>query len=183
MAFLIPIISSLYEHVKNIGISSLSSETQDNSSGETEGSLPTRERLDRELGVIPLAIVLAPTRELASQIHREAQKLCYGSPVRASCLYGGLDIRQQLFELSHGSDIIIATPGRLSDVVDRGIISLSQVKIFTMDEADRMLDMGFEVKAFVIFEAMPGEITFLICLFFGVTATDTSHHQRQRFAL
>jgi superfamily II DNA/RNA helicase len=78
-------------------------------------------------GVHPLAIVLAPTRELAAQIHLESRKICFGSQLRSLVLYGGSEIRSQLAELSFGCDIIIATPGRLIDIIDRGIISLSQV--------------------------------------------------------
>lgn len=95
-----------------------------------------------EQGVHPLAIVLAPTRELASQIHVECRKLCFQSNLRALVLYGGSDIRQQLSDLSFGCDIIVATPGRLIDIIDRGIVDLSQVRCLILDEADRMLDMG-----------------------------------------
>lgn len=102
--------------------------------------------MDPEKGVTPTCVILAPTRELASQIHLEAYKLCVGSTIRSVCLYGGADIKRQLSELSFGCDIIIATPGRLNDIVERGIISLSKVKILAFDEGDRMLDMGFEVS-------------------------------------
>lgn len=90
----------------------------------------------------PLAIILAPTRELASQIHLECRKLCFKSTLRALVLYGGSDIRQQLSDLSFGCDIIVATPGRLIDIIDRGIVNLSEVRCLVLDEADRMLDMG-----------------------------------------
>jgi len=92
--------------------------------------------------VHPLAIILAPTRELASQIHLECRKLCFKSTLRALVLYGGSDIRQQLSDLSFGCDIIVATPGRLIDIIDRGIVNLSEVRCLVLDEADRMLDMG-----------------------------------------
>lgn len=106
---------------------------------------PRRQKLDTEKGVLPRAIVLAPTRELASQIHTEARKLCHSSDLRPICVYGGADIRTQLVELSTGCDIVVATPGRLTDLVDRGIVSLQNVEFLVLDEADRMLDMGFEV--------------------------------------
>lgn len=80
-----------------------------------------------EQGVHPLAVVLAPTRELAAQIHLESKKICYGSQLRSLVLYGGSEIRSQLSDLSFGCDIVIATPGRLIDIIDRGIISLSEV--------------------------------------------------------
>ena len=108
--------------------------------------VPERVRIDNQMGVLPRAVILAPTRELASQIHIEARKLCFGSDLKTVTVYGGADIRQQLVELSTGCDLVVATPGRLTDLVDRGIISLSQVEFLVLDEADRMLDMGFEVS-------------------------------------
>ena len=96
-------------------------------------------------GALPLGVVLAPTRELASQIHLDARRLMYGSNLKAICVYGGNDLRAQLVELSTGCDLIVATPGRLNDLVDRGCVSLSSVALLVLDEADRMLDMGFEV--------------------------------------
>ena len=96
-------------------------------------------------GTLPLAIILAPTRELASQILLDARRLTFTSNLRSVCAYGGNDIRGQLLELSGGCEIIIATPGRLNDLVERGGVSLSLVSFLVLDEADRMLDMGFEV--------------------------------------
>lgn len=99
-------------------------------------------------GVLPRAIVLAPTRELASQIHLDARRLTLGSSTKSVCVYGGNDIRSQLVELCTGCELIVATPGRLNDLVERGVVSLSQVSFLVLDEADRMLDMGFEVSNF-----------------------------------
>ncbi len=106
---------------------------------------PPRVSVD-ERGVLPKAVVLAPTRELASQIHLDARRLTFGSSIRCVCVYGGNDIRSQLAELCVGCELIVATPGRLNDLVDRGVVSLSQVNFLVLDEADRMLDMGFEVR-------------------------------------
>jgi superfamily II DNA/RNA helicase len=92
--------------------------------------------------VKPSAVVMAPTRELASQIHLEAQKLCHGSNLRAVCVYGGAKARPQLSELARGCDVLVATPGRLTDFVERGTVSLEGVQALVLDEADRMLDMG-----------------------------------------
>lgn len=93
----------------------------------------------------PRCIILAPTRELASQIELEAQKLTYGmTNVRPVAVYGGANQRQQLRALAFGADLVVATPGRLTDFVDRGIVSLAMVQYLILDEADRMLDMGFE---------------------------------------
>jgi hypothetical protein len=98
-------------------------------------------------GALPLGVVLAPTRELASQIHLDARRLMFGSNLKTVCVYGGNDLRMQLQELSTGCDLIVATPGRLNDLVERGCVSLSQVNLLVLDEADRMLDMGFEVSS------------------------------------
>jgi ATP-dependent RNA helicase DDX3X len=90
-------------------------------------------------GVHPLAVVLAPTRELAAQIHLESKKLCFDSQLRSLVLYGGSEIRNQLSDLSFGCDIIVATPGRLIDIIDRGIISLSDVSLFLFCLVDKGL--------------------------------------------
>lgn len=99
-----------------------------------------------ERGALPRGVILAPTRELASQIQLDARRLTFGSSIRSVCVYGGNDIRVQLQELSIGCELIVATPGRLNDLVERGCVSLSQVLFLVLDEADRMLDMGFEVR-------------------------------------
>ena len=97
----------------------------------------------------PAAVVMAPTRELAIQIHHEACRLTFNpakkaQPLRAVVVYGGADAKGQLRELARGVDILVATPGRLTDFVDRAVVSLAKVKHLVLDEADRMLDMGFE---------------------------------------
>eukprot|EP00516_Mucochytrium_quahogii_P006642 CAMPEP_0203754854 /NCGR_PEP_ID=MMETSP0098-20131031/8403_1 /ASSEMBLY_ACC=CAM_ASM_000208 /TAXON_ID=96639 /ORGANISM=" , Strain NY0313808BC1" /LENGTH=622 /DNA_ID=CAMNT_0050646079 /DNA_START=1196 /DNA_END=3065 /DNA_ORIENTATION=- len=98
-------------------------------------------------GVYPTVVILAPTRELASQIDVEARKLCYYTPLKPVCIYGGVPAPSQLKELASsmgGKIILTATPGRLNDFLQRGIIFLSKVTHLILDEADRMLDMGFE---------------------------------------
>ena len=92
----------------------------------------------------PTALVLAPTRELVSQIHEEARKFAYRSWVRPAVVYGGADINQQLRQIERGCDLLSATPGRLIDLIERGRISLANIRYLVLDEADRMLDMGFE---------------------------------------
>jgi ATP-dependent RNA helicase DDX3X len=92
----------------------------------------------------PSALILAPTRELAIQIMHEAEKLCFGSPIRTQVVYGGAQAGGQLAQLALGVDILVATPGRLIDFIDRGVVSLARTTFLILDEADRMLDMGFE---------------------------------------
>jgi ATP-dependent RNA helicase DDX3X len=98
----------------------------------------------RNSRALPRALILAPTRELASQIHSESRKFCYCTPLGTVVVYGGADIRDQLRQLERGSDMVVATPGRLVDLLERGRIGLSSVRVLALDEADRMLDMGFE---------------------------------------
>ncbi|CCF59691.1 hypothetical protein KAFR_0H02820 [Kazachstania africana CBS 2517] len=92
----------------------------------------------------PTALVLAPTRELATQIFEESRKFTYRSWVRPCVVYGGAPIGNQMRELDRGCDLLVATPGRLNDLLERGKISLMNVRYLILDEADRMLDMGFE---------------------------------------
>ncbi|KAH3680983.1 hypothetical protein WICPIJ_008033 [Wickerhamomyces pijperi] len=106
----------------------------------------------------PTALVLAPTRELVSQIYDEAKKFTYRSWVRPTVAYGGADIGSQIREIERGCDLLVATPGRLSDLLDRGKVSLANIKYLVLDEADRMLDMGFEPQIRQIVQGcdMPG---------------------------
>ncbi|CAN0296716.1 unnamed protein product, partial [Ectocarpus fasciculatus] len=92
----------------------------------------------------PVALVLAPTRELASQIYDEARRFCYRTGIAPVVIYGGADVRSQFRELERGCDLLVATPGRLVDLLERGRISLACIQFLVLDEADRMLDMGFE---------------------------------------
>lgn len=94
--------------------------------------------------VYPTVLIMAPTRELVSQIFDEAKKYCYRSWVRPAVAYGGVDIGQQIRTLQAGCDLLVAAPGRLTDLLERGRVSLQNIKYLVLDEADRMLDMGFE---------------------------------------
>lgn len=112
----------------------------------------------------PTTLILAPTRELASQIYEEARKFCYCTGVSTTVVYGGADMRSQLRELERGCDLLVATPGRLVDMVERGKVSLEGIRFLVLDEADRMLDMGFEpqIRRIVEQEGMPhGRQTFM----------------------
>ncbi|KAJ3094498.1 ATP-dependent RNA helicase dbp2 [Phlyctochytrium planicorne] len=92
----------------------------------------------------PIVLILAPTRELALQIQQECSKFGSSSRIKNTCLYGGVPRGPQIRELSRGVEIAIATPGRLIDMIESGKTNLRRVTYLVMDEADRMLDMGFE---------------------------------------
>lgn len=102
----------------------------------------------------PVACILAPTRELSIQIYEEALKFSHKSGMRIVAVYGGADPKVQSKELYRGADIIVATPGRLIDFINRGRVSLCQVKYLIIDEADMMFDMGFEPQIRTILETM-----------------------------
>ncbi|KAG2497956.1 hypothetical protein HYH03_004218 [Edaphochlamys debaryana] len=106
---------------------------------------------------LPGALVLAPTRELTSQIYDEARKFTYMTGLRPVVIYGGAPAPNQLRDLERGCDILVATPGRLSDFIERGRVGLSAIVFLCLDEADRMLDMGFEpqIRRIVEQEDMP----------------------------
>jgi len=103
----------------------------------------------------PYAIILAPTRELAQQIEIEAKK--FATPLGFKCvsLVGGHSIEEQSYNMRDGAEIIIATPGRLVDCIERRVLVLSQCCYIIMDEADRMIDLGFEEPVNKILDALP----------------------------
>lgn len=103
---------------------------------------------DRKRGY-PAILVLAPTRELACQIEEEAVKFGKSSNMRSTCAYGGAPKSIQIRKIQAGLEVLIATPGRLNDLIEMNIVNLSQVLFLVLDEADRMLDMGFEVQYFL----------------------------------
>eukprot|EP00835_Amoeboradix_gromovi_P001402 NODE_63_length_25098_cov_0.440498.p6 type:complete len:422 gc:universal NODE_63_length_25098_cov_0.440498:18904-17639(-) len=98
----------------------------------------------------PIALVLAPTRELAKQIEAECRK--FADNISCTCLYGGAPKGPQIRALRRGVEIVIATPGRLIDLLGMGLTNLKRVTYLVMDEADRMLDMGFEPQLRTIVE-------------------------------
>ncbi|MFA6642320.1 MAG: DEAD/DEAH box helicase [Methanomethylophilus sp.] len=103
----------------------------------------------------PSALVIAPTRELAIQIDGELQKLARGSGHVSTAVYGGARYGLQSEALRRGVDIVVGTPGRLRDMTERGILILDEVKTVVLDEADRMLDMGFEEDLDFLIGAVP----------------------------
>ncbi|KAL6594951.1 hypothetical protein ACP70R_048054 [Stipagrostis hirtigluma subsp. patula] len=121
-------------------------------SGILKSRPPQRPRGSRT--AYPLALILSPTRELSAQIHEEAKKFAYQTGVKVVVAYGGAPITQQLRELERGVEILVATPGRLMDLLERARVSLQMIKYLALDEADRMLDMGFEPQIRKIVEQM-----------------------------
>ncbi|XP_075152872.1 putative ATP-dependent RNA helicase DDX23 [Haematobia irritans] len=117
-------------------------------------SLPKIERLE-DVDQGPYAIIMAPTRELAQQIEEETVK--FGQPlgIRTVVVVGGLSREEQGFRLRMGCEIVIATPGRLIDVLENRYLVLNQCTYIVLDEADRMIDMGFEPDVQKILEYMP----------------------------
>jgi ATP-dependent RNA helicase DDX23/PRP28 len=114
------------------------------------------ERLRRCADEGPLAIVMAPTRELAQQIYEECCKLAKHTNFSACCVVGGQSIEQQGFRLRQGVHIVIGTPGRLCDCLQNNYLVLNQCSYVVLDEADRMVDMGFEPQVVEVLDAMGG---------------------------
>jgi superfamily II DNA/RNA helicase len=102
----------------------------------------------------PSALVLVPTRELASQIVDELKPLAATSGLRIAAVYGGTSVNGQARQI-RGAEILVATPGRLHDLLERRLVSLKAVRVLVLDEADRMLDMGFRPQVDRIVERMP----------------------------
>ena len=104
-----------------------------------------------------IAVVLAPTRELAQQIEKEIKLFSRTCKARVACVVGGIHMQEQRSELRSGVDVIVATPGRLLDHVQQGNTDLQSVSFVVLDEADRMLDMGFEPQIRQIMESFGSE--------------------------
>jgi len=105
----------------------------------------------------PRVLVLAPTRELAQQVATQASRYGAKLRLRTVCLFGGAPYPPQNRELERGVDVLVATPGRLIDHIGRGRVDLSQLQILVLDEADRMLDMGFQEDVDRICALAPAE--------------------------
>ena len=105
----------------------------------------------------PYALVITPTRELAQQIEKVVSVVCESTGQRAVIVMGGAKFDRQIKEIKSGCDLLVATPGRLIDLMDRRIVNLSRVRVLVLDEADRMLDMGFWPSVRRIMQALPAE--------------------------
>uniref|UniRef100_A0A0E0LH35 RNA helicase n=1 Tax=Oryza punctata TaxID=4537 RepID=A0A0E0LH35_ORYPU len=100
----------------------------------------------------PLAIILAPTRELARQVEKEFKE---SAPLDSLCVYGGVPISHQMRALNYGVDVVVGTPGRIIDLLRRGVLNLSEIQFVVLDEADQMLAVGFDEDVEVIMENLP----------------------------
>ena len=114
---------------------------------------PAAEAAARSQG--PRMLVLTPTRELALQVQKATHGYCSGQKLLTTALVGGMPIRLQMSQLRRPVDIAIATPGRLKDHLDRGNVDLARVELLVLDEADRMLDMGFQEELDAIVARVP----------------------------
>merc|ERR1719271_1900799 len=92
----------------------------------------------------PIVLVIAPTRELAQQIMKECKRFGESSRIKITCVFGGVPKHQQVRDLRGGVEVVICTPGRMIDMLENNYTNLRRVTYLVMDEADRMLDMGFE---------------------------------------
>lgn len=103
------------------------------------------------------ALMLAPTRELADQIYQNVRQYAQHTPLRSAVVFGGMDMAPQTAQLRSGVEVLIATPGRLLDHVEQKTVNLSQVTMLVLDEADRMLDMGFLPDLSRIVKLLPAQ--------------------------
>ena len=136
--------------------------------------LPLIHRLQKEQGGAAVrGVILTPTRELAMQIHETFAKMAAGSGVRDAVVVGGVGENAQLQAIRKGARVLIATPGRLYDFLSRGLVDFSGVRMMILDEADRMLDMGFLPTVRRILEAAPSDRQTLL---FSATIESSVKH-------
>jgi ATP-dependent RNA helicase RhlE len=106
-------------------------------------AIPIIQRLLKGSHAIPRALIVAPTRELAQQIHESILELCKGTGITSMTMYGGVNINPQITRLKQGVTIIVSCPGRLLDHIEQRTVNLSKLEVLVLDEADQMFDMGF----------------------------------------
>src|SRR5439155_17172779 len=116
-------------------------------------AIPIAERLDLTAAT-PSALVLVPTRELAAQVTEHIELVGRPLGVRIASVYGGVPLKRQADE-ARRAHVVVATPGRLQDLVDRRMLSIDAVFVLVLDEADRMLDMGFKPQVDKIVRRLP----------------------------
>jgi len=141
--------------------------------GKTAGfAVPLLQRLTLEGMVAPQCVrvlVLVPTRELAEQVYASFRSYGGNLPLRSFVAYGGVPIEPQVSKLRKGLDVLVATPGRLLDLQSQGAVRFEQVQTLVLDEADRMLDLGFERELDLLLMAMPKQRQTLL---FSATFSD-----------
>lgn len=134
--------------------------------------LPILQRLMQGAHSCVRALIIAPTRELAQQIHEAIGALCQGTKIRSVTLYGGVNINPQIKSLNHGVEIVVACPGRLLDHIQQRTVDLSNVEVLVLDEADQMFDMGFLPDVRKILRFLPKKRQTLL---FSATMPDAIH--------
>ena len=141
--------------------------------GKTAGfALPILQRLTMDGVTAPRAVrclVLVPTRELAEQVYESFRSYGGNLPLKSAVAYGGVPIEPQITKLRKGLDVLVATPGRLIDLHDQGAISFAMLQTLVLDEADRMLDLGFERDLDILLAALPKQRQTLL---FSATFSD-----------
>ena len=141
--------------------------------GKTAGfTLPILQRLAKSGAVSPNAVralILVPTRELAEQVHESVRAYAAGLPLRTMVAYGGVSINPQMMALRKGVDVMVATPGRLLDLQRQNAVRFNEVKTLVLDEADRMLDLGFARELDGIMKLLPKKRQTLL---FSATFSD-----------
>jgi ATP-dependent RNA helicase RhlE len=147
--------------------------------GKTAGfTLPLLQLLGARGGRNPRALVLTPTRELAAQVEQSVKDYGKYVDLRSLVIFGGVSERPQMDKLRHGCDILVATPGRLLDLAQQRAVSLAEVKVFVLDEADRMLDMGFIRDIKRVLQMLPAQRQNLM---FSATYSDDIRDLANRF--
>ncbi|WP_095159274.1 DEAD/DEAH box helicase [Pseudomonas sp. Irchel 3E13] len=142
--------------------------------GKTAGfALPLLQRLTMEGAQVASnsvrALVLVPTRELAEQVHANISEYAEHLPLRTYAVYGGVSINPQMMKLRKGIDLLVATPGRLLDLFRQNAVKFNQLQALVLDEADRMLDLGFAEELRSIYAALPAKRQTLL---FSATFSD-----------
>lgn len=140
--------------------------------------IPILEKIDKDLRM-PQAIVLLPTRELAVQVANEFRKYGkYMDGIKTVTVYGGADIREQINKLKGGAQIIVGTPGRVIDLIDRHVIKLKELNMAVLDEADEMLKMGFREDIELILDKIEHSVQTLL---FSATIPDAMKNIIKKF--
>ena len=142
--------------------------------GKTAGfTLPLLQRLVKSSGKVSSnavrALILVPTRELAEQVHDSVRTYSQGLELRSLAAYGGVSINPQMMALRKGVDVLVATPGRLLDLHRQNAVGFNEVKVLVLDEADRMLDLGFSKELDQLFAVLPKKRQTLL---FSATFSD-----------